>query len=191
VTDPINKNLGAMRAVAARLDAKAAEAAKIVQAFEALLDELDLEVTAEVCFESRAATTAGDEDDTSRTEFNVSLGYGRVDGGYRIHVVEEPRRADLGPGRCRDSGWQTVASARTTWPSCPRGLRLRSFAALPTLLDTITAEAGQLIGAAAAACEALRGVVGPTAAAAGEGTPSRPQGDPAAGRAAPPPRRTL
>lgn len=136
MTNQLKKRLDTLRALAPRLNSVTDETSKIVAAVErTLVDELGIGVSAEVCFDSKDFVEPIDPDDgdsgTVKEEVWRSLAFDRVNGTYRIHVLEERRREDQG---CMDT---VVNEERTLWPSCDRETKLLAFQELPKLLDEI------------------------------------------------------
>src|SRR5687768_2402507 len=132
MTDELRRQVQALRAIAPRLNAATDEAARIVKEVQDLLGrELSLGITATSRgFDERPAP----EGQESGRERRVSsyLAYDRVGESFRIHVYHETCERD------DDGAFTTVvAEERIPWSSCPRQLKLRSFARLPELLHQI------------------------------------------------------
>jgi hypothetical protein len=149
MTKELREKVAALRAVAPMLNATTEEVGTIVKAVEAMLTvELNLSINVE----SQAFDQA-DRNDAEGQPIRTSscLGYGRVDGKYRIYVSTETGELD------HDGGWlRTVDRSETPWSSCPRDIKLRSFVSLPDLLGRIADEAERLATSAAKAAGTVR-----------------------------------
>ena len=83
---------------------------------------------------SRRLDPADDGCDTDEEQHDY-LAFGRVNGGYCIHVLHVTlHAAPMGEDRIIDS-------TRTVWASCDRETRLKAFERVPELLDRIIASA--------------------------------------------------
>lgn len=153
MTEELRKKLSALRAVAPRLNHETDEAAKVVEAVEKFLEGLSLGVSAENLFDSNAEAIG--DDDTSQTDREFYLAYGRVGGKFRLHVAEKLSRTDDRTAG-DDAQWANVDVSRTPWTSCPREMKLKSFASLPFLLGRIADEANRLTEGAAETSATVR-----------------------------------
>ena len=108
-----------------------------------LVSELGIGVSAESRFASKDFLEPIDPNDgdsvTVKETVWWSLAFDRVNGAYRIHVLEKRCRED-------DQGYidTVVNEERTLWPSCDRETKLRAFEKLPELLDKIISRVEKL-----------------------------------------------
>lgn len=142
MTAEMRKKLERLRAVAPRLNQATTEAGRVIEAVEKFLGELSLGITAEHLIAARPPDARPDSDpDEERPleEIDARFVYGKYAGGFRLLVRDVlTRRSEIGQ-------WVDVEVLdETPWPSCPRELKLASFARLPALLDTIISKAEDL-----------------------------------------------
>src|SRR3954469_10572698 len=125
--------MGALRGMAAQLNAATAEASAVIQAVDHFLaEELCIGVSAASRpFESQRAL--GDDD--RELVITSHLAFGRVQGKDRIHVL----KATLEKNEWKESFTKIVAEDRTPWSACSREVKLQSFAMLPELLGNLAA----------------------------------------------------
>jgi hypothetical protein len=148
-TNDIRGTIEALRAVAPQLNRATDEAAKLVQAIEAILgDELHVGITAE---SSEIDWSEEVDDDGDRSRFATTLAYGRINGQFRFHVQVE-KIALSGHGRLG----HPVAVEKTPWSSCDREMKLLSFEKLPELLGNIADDAIALHATAKANAATVR-----------------------------------
>ena len=137
------KRLDSLRVLVPRINEVTDETSRIVAAVEkTLVDELGIGASAEVCFDTKdflePIDPDDDDSDTVKEKVWWSLAFGRVNGTYRIHVVEERGREDNSYG---DNRATLVYGETTLWPSCDRDTKLRAFEKLPELLRRSPSEA--------------------------------------------------
>lgn len=192
MTEELKMKLAKLRTLAPELNKATDEATAVVQAVERMLGpELSLGISADVCFDTWPAEgyeREGDDEhrlDEVPTVFAV-LVYGRVDGRFCLHVLEETRREGT-----NDRGhptYFTLAVERTPWSSCPRDVKLKSFAALPDLLGEICDEVENLTAESVKTSKAARDLIEAMGASPGAETlaPAAPRTD-ANGQAPTPP----
>ena len=123
--------MDALRGIAAQLTAATAEASVVIQAVDHFLaDELCIGVSAASRpFDSQRAL--GDDD--RELIITSHLAFGRIQGKDRIYVL----KATLEKDEWKENFTNVVAEDYTPWASCPRELKLQSFAMLPELLGNL------------------------------------------------------
>jgi hypothetical protein len=162
MSDALRDRFATLRAVVPRLNESATQAGAVVREVETFLESLGVGIAASV--EIDREHTLPDDADDDGIEFpcvtwrTTRLGYGRVGGKFRIHVfkqdwVDEDEVPEI---RCAPTDIMP-------WGSCPRDLKLRSFAHLPALLDRIADEARREVELADRTVRMVRGVIGATA----------------------------
>lgn len=136
MTDELQRKMDALRAAASKLNAATNQAAKTVSALDQFLgEELSLGVSARSsCFHQESAPRIDDDEDLDAGERSIFsyLAYGRVAGTFRLHVLDSIQR------RTEAGAWEELQVQETYWSSCSREVKLRSFACLPELLETLT-----------------------------------------------------
>lgn len=137
MTEELRRKLAALRAAAPALNKATDEATAVVAAVEKFLADLSIGLTLKA--QSFLGVPAPAGDDEALTVFH-SLAYGRVGGTYRVHVTAETCRKDDN----YVDGWDTLSTEETPWSSCPREMKLQSFAKLPELLGMIADRALKL-----------------------------------------------
>jgi len=177
MTEELKMKLAKLRTLAPKLNEATDEAAAVIATVERLLgQELSLGVTAQQWYGQRTAEGyESDEDDESHRldeapTVSMALAYGRVDGRFCIHVVEETTRDGVDDRNFATTF--TLSVERTPWISCPRDMKLESFAALPGLLGGLADEVERLTSKAAETSKAARELLD---AMGGTATPSQPQ----------------
>jgi len=138
MTEELYGKLVALRDAASTLNRATDAAAAAVAAVEDFLAALGIGLS------TQTRTFAGDPrprvaGEEERRVF-YSLAYGRVAGTYCVHVVAESRRKEAGPPEV----WETISGEEIPWSSCPREVKLRSFALLPELLEQIAGKGLEL-----------------------------------------------
>jgi hypothetical protein len=171
MTDELRQKVERLRALAPKLNAATEEAGRIVQAVETLLsEELSLGVSAMSSWFDRVALDT-DEDGTERQLVSY-LTYCRYAGQYRIcvnHVTEVAGGRYVGD-------FDFHSEEYVPWSSCPREVKLGSYAKLPELLDSIAEETAKLTDKAEETTATVRGLID---------LPSSDASEPAAAPAAP------
>jgi hypothetical protein len=122
MTERLRDQIAQLRAITPRLHAVTDEAARIVQIVETFLgDECKLGLSAHVDFDHF-------HDQSGAPIFCRRLGYGRIDGQFRLIVSE----IDI------DSHEEEVTcTSRTAWVNCTREMKLRTIEFIPDLFAAI------------------------------------------------------
>jgi hypothetical protein len=129
----LNEDMDRLRVMAPQLNAVTAEAGAVVQAVDQFLGE---ELAIGVAAASRAFDSHPAMGDDGRELLVTShLAYGRVAGKNRLYVL----KATLETNEWKEQVTKVVAEERTPWASCPREVKLLSFAMLPELLGSLAA----------------------------------------------------
>ena len=153
MAEELRDKMASLRIHRPRLNASTAEAGKVVQEVEALLESLGVGIPAEV----RIGTRIGRDDDGRAIETERAFAYDRLGGKYRLMVIERFFIDGDGDGEYETSIGDDDGTA---WGSLPRARKLESFAKLPELLDKIVDEARRLAELADKTVAEVRGVIG-------------------------------
>ncbi len=156
MTDELKQRMARLRAIAPRLNNATDQASKLVALVERFLtEELRIGISAESSgFNS---WSAGKDEDGKSLMVHQTLAFGRVNGAYRIHVVDELRIVD------DEGGPQGLVSRQATlWPSCGREIKLRAVEKLPELLDKIINETERLAETAGETSTRIGAMIGDT-----------------------------
>jgi len=124
----VNSSLQKLRQLAPSLNQAADNAAKVVQEVEALLTkELNLGVESGV-------NVAWTNVTPKKTRF-LQLCHRRVNGKFRLAVVEATCTSFTDDDNTLAEAWKD--DDVTPWAECPRDVKLKTFPALPMLLQTL------------------------------------------------------
>src|SRR6266566_6292805 len=129
MTDQLKKSIEQLRTMTPKLNAATDEANKTVAAVEKFLnDECSIGISAYV------NAWRGDSG-------SLRLAFDRIGGKFRIAVVDQKWIDD--PQYPGNGSWQDVEVV--AWSESPRAWKLRTFPALPALLEKIASEAEDAI----------------------------------------------
>jgi hypothetical protein len=137
MTEELRAKMEELRAIAPRLNKTSDSASTLIRTVETFLDDLGIGVSGTSrCFDQELAQ--GWEDDVTRTMFSY-LAYGRVRGDFRIHVLRQTTHEEM--NTFGFMGDVVDAEEEVHWSSLSREDKLKSFAQLPSLLDSILSNA--------------------------------------------------
>ena len=132
------ETLDSLRAIVPQLNSAVEEAASVVQAVDRFLAE-------ELAISTWAASRPFDQhrtigDDGRELLVTSHLACGKVAGKYRLHVLT----ATLDKPEGKEQFTHIVNEERIPWSSCPRDVKLQSFAMLPELLNILAARVSEI-----------------------------------------------
>jgi hypothetical protein len=154
----VNSSLAELRELAPALNKTADDAARIMLDVETLLTkELGIGVAAE--------TTYLKEQITPKKARWTCLAFRRVDGKFRLAVVEDVVTDCLDENGSPSRSFEEKST--TAWAECPRDVKLDSFPHLPVLLEKLIAAAGAAMQRADEASKTVASILAGKAAAAG------------------------
>jgi hypothetical protein len=143
MTGGLRDKLASLRDLAPRLNATVDQASEVVRHVDEYLEGLGLGVSAMAPpFDDRPTPPPSGPEEGVEPRVSSHLAYGRLNGSFRIHVVERTGRKDSRGDR------EAEADRPVAWSSCPREAKLRAFATLPDLLDEIATSAQRLVAVA-------------------------------------------
>lgn len=164
----LKKKLESLRAATAKLNASTDEAGRIIQQVERFLgEEMGIGISADTAYFLDEPYEGDDQDEAgwidevgnpARPDVCHALGYGRIGGKYRIHVITtlEGHKTNSHNGLTR----HTTVLDRTPWASCPRDLKLTAFPVLPKLLERLADRAKELASQADSAAKTVEDLMG-------------------------------
>ena len=141
MTEELRTQMDALRTIAPRLNQSSEDAARIIAEMHAFLEGLNLGIVGEGhCYKS-ASHIEHDPDDninpaSRRRQVASYLVYDRgpVGNAFSIHVRHDTSAPDPYD---QAGGYEVVDTDAESWGSCSRNDRLKAFATLPTLLESI------------------------------------------------------
>jgi hypothetical protein len=154
MTDELKKRMARLRQIAPRLNKATDQVSKLASMVEKfLVDELHIGVAAETS--AFSLWDDGQDDHGSTRRVVQTLAFGRIGGVYRIHVVNQTGILD------ENGVWnETDERVETPWPSCSRETKLKAFEKLTELLETLTANAEELVRTADETAAKVADVIG-------------------------------